>query len=115
MTPPMACPALTWIVSVVEPLAGTVTPAGNEIRVSPELVVPAPQVVPRAPAAGVNLSACRLKVCALALEFVRVRVTADGVLREPLTRPKLAEAGSNETEASAAFDRFSRPPPCWVG
>src|SRR5215475_10154792 len=35
--------------------------------------------------------------------------------RPTVTRPKLAEAGSIHVVASAATERFSRPPPCNVG
>src|SRR5678815_879554 len=40
---------------------------------------------------------------------------ATEVGRPTVTRPKLAEAGSIHVVASAATERFSRPPPCNVG
>src|SRR6266511_5947659 len=115
MTLPRTWFALTLTVRLVEPLAGTVTLAGNEILASPAEVVPAPQMVPSAPAAGVNLRACRLNDAELALAFVSLRLTLVGVLIDPLTLPKLAATGAKATVATAELDRFSRPPPCWVG
>src|SRR6266511_5667720 len=115
MTLPRTWFALTLTVRLVEPLAATVTLAGKEILASPAEVVPAPQVVPSDPAAGVNLRASRLNDSGLALAFVSLRVTLVGVFVEPLIRPKLAETGAMPRRASAALDRFSRPPPCWVG
>src|SRR6266536_2907378 len=109
MTLPRTWFALTRTVRLVEPLAGTVTLAGNEILASPEDVVPAPNTLPSAPAAGVNFSACRLSDTGPALEFVSLRLRLDGVLVDPLIRPKLAETGAMASRASAAFDRFSRP------
>src|SRR5262249_29860462 len=109
------CGALTVTVSVVEPLAGTVTLAGTVIRLSPGVIVPAFQirgtVLPKV--FGMNLAFETANVRPLLVGLCSVMLTEVG--RPTVTRPKLAEAGSIHVVAFAATERFSRPAPCAVG
>src|ERR687888_2262128 len=62
---------------------------------------------------GVNLDTETVNVSGLPVGLDSVIVTEVGCPRATL--PKLAETGSIHVVASAATERFSRPPPCAVG
>src|SRR6266542_2484507 len=62
---------------------------------------------------GVNFVTETLNVSSVPVGLDSVIVTDVG--RPRVTRPKLAETGSIHVVASAASERFSRPPPCAVG
>src|SRR4030095_3458858 len=62
---------------------------------------------------GVNFVTETSNVSSLPLGLDSVIVTEVGW--PTVTRPKLAETGSIHVVASAATERFSRPPPCAVG
>jgi hypothetical protein len=106
---------LTETVNVVVPLAGTVKEAGNLIRLSPALVVPASNGMRDGLVLGANFRAASERVWPAPVVFDTVIGNDAGLLFEELTLPKLAESGSKKIVASAALLRFSRPAPCAVG